>query len=154
MSAYRPKPSKGIDSDYEYIYSTPVRFGASLVMVVGSATPALLVTYAAISGISTLWDALPVQISRSIAMFFVAATFANILKYGAEPDRPSVANGCIPDDHTAPRKRVAVIGAGITGLMSAKELKAEGHDVVIYEASSMIGGAWAAGGELGRGRVW
>ena len=43
-------------------------------------------------------------------------------------------------DSGRPRKRVAVLGAGMAGLVAAHELSGLGHDVVIYEASSRIGG--------------
>lgn len=38
--------------------------------------------------------------------------------------------------------RVAVIGAGISGLVSALHLKKEGIDVVIFERSNSVGGVW------------
>jgi cation diffusion facilitator CzcD-associated flavoprotein CzcO len=41
-----------------------------------------------------------------------------------------------------PAKRVAVIGAGVSGLTSARHLKAAGLDVVVYERSSASGGIW------------
>ena len=40
-------------------------------------------------------------------------------------------------------KNVAVIGAGAAGLVSAKELLQLGHDVVVFEQNSTIGGVWA-----------
>jgi len=42
----------------------------------------------------------------------------------------------------AERRRVAVIGAGAGGLSSARFLLADGHEVVVYEAGSNIGGLW------------
>jgi dimethylaniline monooxygenase (N-oxide forming) len=42
------------------------------------------------------------------------------------------------------KKRVAVIGAGMAGLVAAKELKEEGHDVVVFERTSGPGGVWAS----------
>jgi flavin-dependent dehydrogenase len=39
-------------------------------------------------------------------------------------------------------KRVAVIGAGVSGLTSARHLKATGLDVVVYERSCVSGGIW------------
>ncbi|OAE33899.1 hypothetical protein AXG93_1658s1070 [Marchantia polymorpha subsp. ruderalis] len=39
-------------------------------------------------------------------------------------------------------KRVLVIVAGAAGLAAAVELAREGHDVVVYEKSSEIGGVW------------
>jgi cation diffusion facilitator CzcD-associated flavoprotein CzcO len=38
--------------------------------------------------------------------------------------------------------RVAVIGAGVSGLTSAKHLRAAGLEVVVYERSSVSGGVW------------
>jgi dimethylaniline monooxygenase (N-oxide forming) len=44
---------------------------------------------------------------------------------------------------TANKKRVAVIGAGVAGIVSAKVLKHDGFDVTIFEKESTIGGVWA-----------
>ena len=41
-------------------------------------------------------------------------------------------------------KRIAVIGAGVSGVTTAKHLKASGIDVVVYERSSGCGGVWYA----------
>src|SRR3712207_5926305 len=48
--------------------------------------------------------------------------------------------------------RVAVIGAGPSGLVAARYLKAHGFDPVIYEAVDRLGGQWNAGGE--QSGVW
>lgn len=45
-------------------------------------------------------------------------------------------------DPTASR-HVAVIGAGAAGLVAARELRREGHSVVVLERGSQIGGVWA-----------
>lgn len=39
--------------------------------------------------------------------------------------------------------KVAVIGAGVSGLIAARELKRESHQVVVFETSHRIGGTWA-----------
>ncbi|KAK4285401.1 hypothetical protein QN277_002101 [Acacia crassicarpa] len=39
--------------------------------------------------------------------------------------------------------KVAVIGAGVSGLVPARELQREGHRVVVFEKSHRIGGTWA-----------
>ncbi len=51
------------------------------------------------------------------------------------------------------RRRVAVIGAGMAGLVAAKELRDEGHEVVVYERTSGPGGVWAASKARG-GVAW
>jgi len=43
---------------------------------------------------------------------------------------------------TPHRKRVAVIGGGISGLAAAKAFRAKGHEVVIFEQSDGLGGVW------------
>lgn len=40
-------------------------------------------------------------------------------------------------------KRVCVIGAGIAGLVSAKVLRDDGFEVVVYEKEPAVGGVWA-----------
>jgi len=39
-------------------------------------------------------------------------------------------------------KKVCVIGAGVSGLASARELLREGHDVTVVEQSGGVGGQW------------
>ena len=39
-------------------------------------------------------------------------------------------------------RHVAILGAGISGLVSAKHLKAAGLEVTIYERNSGVGGVW------------
>jgi dimethylaniline monooxygenase (N-oxide forming) len=46
-------------------------------------------------------------------------------------------------DVTAGRERVAVIGAGIAGLVTAKVLRDDGFDVTAFEKEPTIGGVWA-----------
>ncbi|KAJ4309458.1 hypothetical protein N0V94_008926 [Neodidymelliopsis sp. IMI 364377] len=40
------------------------------------------------------------------------------------------------------KKRVAVVGAGISGIVTAAHLKSEGLDVTVFERSSAAGGIW------------
>lgn len=42
----------------------------------------------------------------------------------------------------ANKKKVAVIGAGVSGLVTAKTFKEKGHDVTIIERSHDLGGVW------------
>ncbi|KAK9143192.1 hypothetical protein Syun_012592 [Stephania yunnanensis] len=39
-------------------------------------------------------------------------------------------------------RKVAVIGAGATGLVAARELRREGHQVVVFERNNRVGGTW------------
>jgi dimethylaniline monooxygenase (N-oxide forming) len=48
---------------------------------------------------------------------------------------------------TMPRRRIAVIGAGISGLAAARCLLEEGLDPVVFEQAPQAGGIWGAGGE-------
>jgi glycine/D-amino acid oxidase-like deaminating enzyme len=41
------------------------------------------------------------------------------------------------------KKKVVVIGAGVSGIACAKEMMDEGHDVVIYEKNQNYGGLWS-----------
>ena len=41
--------------------------------------------------------------------------------------------------------RIAIIGAGISGIAAAQSLRKTGHDVQVYEKSSRIGGVWTMG---------
>ena len=38
--------------------------------------------------------------------------------------------------------RVAVIGAGVSGVVSARHLRAAGLETTVYERSSAAGGVW------------
>ncbi|KAK4803715.1 hypothetical protein SAY86_003532 [Trapa natans] len=42
----------------------------------------------------------------------------------------------------SPCRRVAVIGAGAGGLVAARELRREGHHVIVYERENQVGGTW------------
>jgi cation diffusion facilitator CzcD-associated flavoprotein CzcO len=44
------------------------------------------------------------------------------------------------------QKRVAVIGAGVSGAVSAKHLKESGIEVVVFERSKQAGGNWSVWG--------
>lgn len=45
---------------------------------------------------------------------------------------------------------VAVIGAGLSGLASAKYLTAQGYDVTIYEQNEELGGIWCYTDKTGK----
>lgn len=40
------------------------------------------------------------------------------------------------------KRHVAVIGAGASGLVAARELRREGHTVVVFERGEQVGGVW------------
>jgi len=42
----------------------------------------------------------------------------------------------------AQKKRVCVIGAGVSGVVAAVHLKAAGLDVTVFERSAVAGGVW------------
>ncbi|KAI0821751.1 FAD/NAD-P-binding domain-containing protein [Trametes gibbosa] len=48
-----------------------------------------------------------------------------------------------PDYPKHPKGRIAIIGAGLTGVSSAAHAIAHGFDVVIYEQGDSVGGIWA-----------
>lgn len=45
-------------------------------------------------------------------------------------------------------QKVAVIGGGAAGLAAAKELRHEGHTVVVFERESELGGTWVYSSEI------
>ena len=53
----------------------------------------------------------------------------------------------------AVKKKVAVIGAGMAGLVAAKQLKEEGHEVVVFDRTDGWGGVWASS-KIRGGRAW
>ncbi len=40
--------------------------------------------------------------------------------------------------------RVAIIGAGVAGLATAKVLRQAGHEVVVYDKAPDVGGVWSS----------
>ncbi len=45
------------------------------------------------------------------------------------------------------RKRIAVVGGGVAGLMAAETLVARGHEAVVFEASDRLGGQFVTAGK-------
>jgi cation diffusion facilitator CzcD-associated flavoprotein CzcO len=43
----------------------------------------------------------------------------------------------------------AVIGAGAAGLVAARELRKEGHEVVVFEQQEQLGGIWLYTDQVG-----
>lgn len=51
-------------------------------------------------------------------------------------------------------RRVAIIGAGPAGLVSAKTMKERGFDVTVYEIGSVAGGIWVFDNDNGRNFIY
>ncbi|ESQ46596.1 hypothetical protein EUTSA_v10000726mg [Eutrema salsugineum] len=47
-----------------------------------------------------------------------------------------------PSSSSVKSHHVAVIGAGAAGLVAARELRREGHSVVVFERQNQVGGTW------------
>src|SRR5262249_3819531 len=68
-------------------------------------------------------------------------------------DTVPVAEACAPvTGRAGTARRIAVIGAGPSGLATIKELLDEGHDPVCFERAAGIGGVFRFG--EADGRVW
>lgn len=52
------------------------------------------------------------------------------------------------------KKRVCVIGAGPSGITAAKNLLDEGHEVVVYDYGSEVGGNWVFNEKIGHSSVF
>ncbi|KNA15833.1 hypothetical protein SOVF_094660 [Spinacia oleracea] len=50
--------------------------------------------------------------------------------------------------HQSTAKKVAVVGAGAAGLVAARELRKEGHDVMVFERGTQLGGSWVYSSEV------
>lgn len=66
----------------------------------------------------------------------------NFLKLFSLALLASLSHACGEDQpgSTADQKRIVVIGAGLAGLAAARELQANGHEVVVVEARDRVGG--------------
>ncbi|MSP89242.1 MAG: hypothetical protein EXQ92_10600 [Alphaproteobacteria bacterium] len=57
-------------------------------------------------------------------------------------------------EHNTMTKRIAVIGAGPAGLVTAKTMLQSGFEVVVFEMGSQIGGTWVYENDSGRSFVY
>lgn len=55
----------------------------------------------------------------------------------------------INDEEKASPLNIAIIGAGASGLASARHAIAQGHDVTVYEQGEELGGIWAYTEQIG-----
>lgn len=46
-------------------------------------------------------------------------------------------------------KKIAIIGAGPAGLVAAKNSLDFGHEVIVYERNSVVGGLWVYTDQIG-----
>lgn len=67
------------------------------------------------------------------------ATFQTLIIFLFAPNPEWIT----PQPSSDPRGRIAIVGAGITGISSAAHFLAHGFEVVIFEQSETIGGIWA-----------
>ena len=68
----------------------------------------------------------------------------------------SAATKTVPAGRSAPESAgtVAVIGAGASGLCTAKHLLEAGLDVTVYEIGTQVGGLWCYGNDSGRSSAY
>ncbi|TFK56995.1 FAD/NAD(P)-binding domain-containing protein [Heliocybe sulcata] len=72
----------------------------------------------------------------SLQIFYICLQGIILLLFKPTPPKS-------PDQPTHPHGKIAVVGAGLTGISSAAHAIAHGFDVVIYEAGDRPGGIWA-----------
>ncbi|CAH2048038.1 unnamed protein product [Thlaspi arvense] len=73
-------------------------------------------------------------------MILWARSLSEGLKYS--PSLRNLVNTMTPSLSPIRSHHVAVIGAGAAGLVAARELRREGHSVVVFERQNQVGGTW------------
>lgn len=56
----------------------------------------------------------------------------------------------IVDAAEKPRLKIAIVGAGPSGLVSARHAASYGHNVTVYEQSDELGGVWVYTDRVGK----
>eukprot|EP00736_Rhodelphis_marinus_P003217 Rmarinus@m.15787 len=80
-----------------------------------------------------------------VHFFVTLAAFVLVHKF-LEWRRAEIAEMSIIE---GPKKNVCIIGAGVSGIATAKELNEHGHEVICYEKAPQVGGVWAFGVGVG-----
>ncbi|KAH9933997.1 FAD/NAD-P-binding domain-containing protein [Epithele typhae] len=75
-------------------------------------------------------------LEQAFNLYYILIQYAIILMFKPRPP-PG------PEYPKNPKGRIAIIGAGLTGISSATHAIAHGFEVVIYEQDDKIGGIWA-----------
>lgn len=93
---------------------------------------------------STTKSSIPAIVRHPIVETFTLfyLIFQKILRYVFSPVPPPPTTG----KSGVPQKRVAVIGAGVTGISSAAHCVGHGFDVQVFESRSQdkgLGGIWS-----------